>query len=120
MAALEVSTTTSEVEPSAVVVSISGSMTVHHAGELKTALLSVLSSDEQICLDLQNVTEVDLTGLQLICATHRSSVQLNKRFCVNSGDNDIVKTASIEAGFQRHVGCAQDKDKTCLWVGGKD
>jgi len=119
MAAFEVSTTTPEGESSTVVVSISGSMTVQYAGELKTALLTVLDSAEQIRLDVGNVTEVDLAGLQLLCSAHRTSVQLNKQFVFCDGYNEVVKKIGREAGFQRHVGCALDKGKSCIWVGGK-
>lgn len=118
MAALEVSTTNPEGEPSVAVVSISGPMTVQYAGELKSALLAVLNNAGRIHLDVANVTEVDLAGLQLLCSAHRTSVQQNKEFAFCEGYNEVVKKIGREAGFQRHVGCALDKGNSCIWVGG--
>lgn len=117
---LKVSVSKGEGTPTALVVSVGGAVTVQSVGELKESLLQALAGAEQLCLDLSGVTEIDLAGLQLLCAAHRSSLQHNKRFCISTGENDIIGTAGMEAGFQRHVGCSLDKDKTCLWVGGND
>ncbi|ACM20612.1 STAS domain protein [Geotalea daltonii FRC-32] len=120
MGELKVTMAKAEGNPAALVVKVSGPLTVQNVGELKTSLLQALEGGEQLCLDLAGVTEVDLAGLQLLCSAHRSSLHLNKHLCITTGDSDIIDTASMEAGFQRHVGCAQDKEKSCFWVGGND
>lgn len=102
------------------VVKVSGSMTVQYMAELKTGLLQALEAGNELSLDLSGVTEVDLSGLQLLCAAHRSSLQAEKRFVLNPGGCDVIRTASIESGFNRHVGCLRDKDKTCFWLGGTE
>lgn len=102
------------------VVSVNGPLTVQNMGALKDTLLQALDGAEQLCLDLAGVTEVDLAGLQILCSAHRSSLQLGKHLCITTGDSDIINMSSMEAGFQRHVGCAQDKGESCFWVRGND
>jgi len=48
-------------------------LTVTHAIELKALLLEALKSGEAVELDAHGVCEVDLAGLQLLCAMARSA-----------------------------------------------
>ncbi|WP_243373060.1 STAS domain-containing protein [Geotalea sp. SG265] len=117
---LKVTVAKGEGTPAALTVNVSGPVSVQNVGDLRAALLQALAGAEQLFINLADVTEIDLAGLQVLCATHRSVLQLNKQLSIATGDNDLIHAVSIEAGFQRHVGCAQDRDKTCFWVGGND
>lgn len=117
---LKVTRENAEGQPSTVVVSISGPMTIPHVGEIRLELLKAFEGAEQLCLDLAGVNEIDLAGLQLLCSAHRSSLQSDKRLFFSKCNNEIVRTVSKEAGFLRHVGCAHDSEKTCLWLGGNN
>jgi anti-anti-sigma regulatory factor len=99
-----------------VVVNVGGALMIQNVGQLKTLLLQLLAGREAICLNLCDLSKIDLAGLQLLCAVHRSSINKNIRLSFTCGD--VVRAASEEAGFQRHIGCNQDKEKTCFWVGG--
>ena len=100
------------------IVVINGEMTIENAGEIRKLLLEALTGAEELRLDLKNVTHADLTGLQLICAAHISSIKLGKRFIVNVSDSDPLKKVVQDAGFLRHIGCSVDIGKTCIWTGG--
>ncbi len=101
-------------------VTISGRMTIEHAGEIRSALLEAISGGDELHLDLAGVSEADLTGLQLICAAHSSSIRLNKRFAVNAGLSEPLKSIVRDAGFLRHIGCSIDISNTCVWAGGEN
>ena len=116
---LSITMVTPEGEPTVTVLCVSGAMTIQYAGELKNALLHALENYEQIRLDVGKVSAVDLSGLQLICSAHRTSIQLNKQFAFNGAGSEVLKSVGSEAGFPRHVGCSQDKGHTCIWVGGE-
>ncbi|HEX9022379.1 MAG TPA: STAS domain-containing protein [Geobacteraceae bacterium] len=102
------------------VVAISGRMTIEHAGEIRSALLEVFASSDGVRLDLERVSEVDLTGLQLICAAHISSIRLKKRFNVNTTASEPLISFVQNAGFLRHIGCCMDISQTCVWTGGEN
>jgi anti-anti-sigma regulatory factor len=102
------------------IVSVIGEMTILHANEIKAALLEAFDEAQQLQVDVGKVTELDLAGLQLLCSAHRSSIATSKGFIVNGAGRELFKSAALAAGFPRHIGCAQDGNKTCIWVGGEN
>jgi len=106
--------------PETKVITINGNMTIQHADEIKKVLLEALAGNDRLQLELEGISEVDLTGLQLICAAHRSAIKLGKRFLVNFSVNEPIKTIVQDAGFIRHIGCSIDISKTCVWTGGEN
>ncbi|KAF0215130.1 MAG: sulfate transporter/antisigma-factor antagonist [Geobacteraceae bacterium] len=100
------------------VLSVSGEMTIQHANEIKSALLAAFAEAEHLSLDLGKVTEFDLAGMQLICSAHRAAYTTKKEFTVTGTGSEVFKAAALAAGLPRHIGCAEDVNKTCIWVGG--
>jgi len=98
---------------------LTGSMTIGQAAELKEVLLEALGAASELLVDLSGVTEIDLTGLQLLDASHRSALANGKRFSINDGGNQSFRDAVDNAGFRRRVGCERDKTGSCIWVGGE-
>ena len=97
---------------------ISGPMTILYGLEIKDALAKALAGGESLLLDMQEVTEIDLVGLQAICATHLSSMARGKSLTVIRSNNPAIQTVAETAGFVRHAGCKQDTGHTCVWTGG--
>lgn len=120
MSELSVQTLAKPDDPAAVVITIAGSMTIPYASELRDHLLAVFEKSNAVTADLCGVTEIDVAGLQLLCAAHRSSVFRNKRFSIVSGPESVVWEAADAAGQLRQVGCVVDVCHTCIWTGGKD
>ncbi|MBJ6723138.1 STAS domain-containing protein [Geomesophilobacter sediminis] len=99
-------------------VKLSGSLTIAHADLLKKELLEALETANEVVVDLSAVDEVDLTGLQLLCAAHQSARNRDKVFRVVDQGNKNYRDVVANAGFERHVGCARDNSSSCIWVGG--
>lgn len=97
---------------------ITGGMTIQHGPELKAALLQAMAGASGVILDLREVTEVDLSGLQHICAAHRLSIVQQLRFTVCREGNRAIEAVAAAAGFPRHTGCAHDTEHTCVWAAG--
>jgi ABC-type transporter Mla MlaB component len=93
--------------PSAV--KLSPSLTLANAGEVKVALQAALAGAGKITVDATAVTEVDIAGLQLICATHRAASRARRELEVVAGLGGArcaALTAAIGTlGFGRDVGC---------------
>lgn len=102
------------------VLTVSGPVTVERAGELKQILMKALYGAEQVVLDIEGVTEVDLSCLQIICSAHRTSTKLNKRITLGNIRPEVFRRAAKCGGFERHTGCELDTTKSCLWVKEKE
>ncbi len=102
------------------ILSLAGTLSIEHGAELKASISAALEAAENVVFDLSEVASADICCLQLLCAAHRASVSSGKRFIACGMANEIVKNAAEVAGFPRHVGCVEDVDKTCIWVGGKN
>jgi anti-anti-sigma regulatory factor len=105
--------------PATRIVVVSGDMTIQNAGEIRNLLLEAFSGGEGVCLEMDKVAGVDLAGLQLLCAAHRSAMTDKKHFSVSGMDNEALKSVVRDAGFPRHSGCVRDTGKTCIWAGGE-
>jgi anti-anti-sigma factor len=105
---------------SVTVVSLSGAMTIENIGELKSWLLKAFSFGKDVQLSLKGVTEVDLTGLQLLCSAHRTSIARELHFSVTGAAGEVVSSVADLTGMMRHAGCASDSNGTCVWKKSSD
>jgi ABC-type transporter Mla MlaB component len=94
------------------IVKLPSELTLSHVAEIRTMLLPALRSGEALEIDAQQVTDVDIAGLQLLCSLHRGSIQQGTTVTF-SGQlrGTVLQQAEEKAGFSRHVGCAAG----CLW-----
>jgi anti-anti-sigma regulatory factor len=99
------------------IVSVSGSLTVEHAMEMKTALQNAFKKKaKDVVLSLGAVTKTDLTFFQLVCSAHKAAMTENKFFTVEQFPQDGLKRALGSLGFAHCHGCVLDKTKSCLFV----
>lgn len=110
--------TTAPGQPGARVVVIKGSMTILHGAEIKQALLEAMAAADTVILDLTEVTEVDVIGMQFVCATHRAALADGKRFSLRQAGNQVVDAAVRAAGISRAAGCLHGAERSCAWVEG--
>jgi ABC-type transporter Mla MlaB component len=96
-----------------------GSVTIGQAAGFREALLDALGAASELKVDLSGVTGIDLTGLQLLCATHQSAQAAGKQFSVTDAGNRAYLDTVANAGLQRHVGCSRGSSGTCVFVGGE-
>lgn len=119
MSEMSVQTEIAPTGSGSVVVRISGDMTIPNASELRERLLEAFRQADCVTLDLNGVTGIDVSGLQLLCSAHRSSVVLNKAFTIVGREQPAVRDVASAAGQLRSSGCAQDVCHTCIWTGGR-
>ena len=98
---------------------VSGDLTIEHAAEMRQTLLDAFDKGSPVIVDLSAVEAIDVSGLQLFCAAHRTSLGHEKRLVVKGALQPAVQRSAECAGYFRHVGCSQDVTKTCVWVGGE-
>jgi len=105
-------------QPDSMILTMAGNMTIHFAGEIKESLLGAFNESSKLTCNLSGVSEIDLAGLQLLCAAHKSSCNAGKPFEVIGLNSEHMRKTVVEAGFARHIGCMKDENIRCLWVGG--
>lgn len=98
------------------ILTLEGALTIIHAAELKKILQEAIDNSKNVELDIENVTDVDLSCLQLFCSAHRTSLNLNRTISIESNHPEVFREAVREAGFQQKQGCRLDPDGSCLWI----
>jgi anti-anti-sigma regulatory factor len=94
------------------IVKLPSELTLSHVAEIREMLLPALGSGEALEIDAQEVTDVDIAGLQLLCSLHRGTVKQGSTlaFC-GQQRGGAIQQAQEKAGFARHMGCFAG----CLW-----
>uniref|UniRef100_A0A831U6N1 Anti-sigma factor antagonist n=1 Tax=Geobacter metallireducens TaxID=28232 RepID=A0A831U6N1_GEOME len=118
MDGLSIAKEESAAEGGTLVLRVGGELTIPCAGQFREALLGAFDGAGKVIINLDGVRAVDITGLQLLCSAHRTANAREKGFGVEGVTNPAVAEAAGLAGFRRHVGCAADVGKTCIWIGG--
>ncbi|MBF0097292.1 MAG: STAS domain-containing protein [Magnetococcales bacterium] len=93
---------------------LSGPLTIQHALPLKEALLRIGAEIKHVSVNLEQVSSLDLTALQLLCSAHRDWVKKGKKITREGTVPDIVNRVVREAGF---AGCVGGEDAIGLWTG---
>jgi len=93
---------------------ITGSMTIEDAADLKTALTTLLAGSSLSEVDLSAVDAIDLSCLQVLCSAHRAAVHSGKKLALSRAADSLI-TCLEDAGFPRQSGCLQQDGVPCLW-----
>jgi anti-anti-sigma regulatory factor len=102
--------------PESRILAMSGIMTIRYSVAAREALLEAIKGSDNIELNLEGIQEIDIVGLQMICASHRSAAAKGKSFSVRGFDNEVVNSAAAVGGFYRMAGCIKDAVKPCIWT----
>ncbi len=95
---------------------LDGDMTVQRAGELKAALIEALDKANSVVIDLENITDADLSCLQLLCSAHRTALKTNKSVSLSEKAPQFFWDTVKKAGYScKDPGC---DNENCLWIGG--
>lgn len=93
---------------------LSGSITIQHAAQLKESLLEGVSAAKRLVIDLSEMDRADLSAIQLLCAAHRSLNDKGKPLTVAGTIPEAWHNAVKESGY---TGCMNTDDTTGLWTG---
>ncbi|MCM2264113.1 MAG: STAS domain-containing protein [Desulfuromonadales bacterium] len=90
-------------------------LTVAAVREVSEALLRGFETSEQVVLDLGTANDVDIAGLQLLCAAHRFAVAHGKELLLD-GIGERPRELARAAGFVRGELCRIGRDVPCFWI----
>lgn len=93
---------------------LSGELTVQYASELLAVLAGAQNSVTDLVVNLADVTEADVSCLQLLCAAHRSALRIQKSMALGKVSPEF-RRAVEDSGYIRHMGCSRGTGQNCLW-----
>lgn len=100
------------------ILKLSGELTIQFAAKLHQVLLKVINHAKAIYIKLENVIDVDISCMQLLCSAHKTALESNKSLTLDSKSAEIFNQRLKEAGFGRTRGCSIKTETSCLWIGG--
>lgn len=95
-----------------------GNLTIDHASELASVLRDSLNRVDHLSLFFEDVTEVDISFLQLLCSAHRTAVKSNKTLVLDRQRPEPLRLAMREAAFTCEAGCVFGRQQSCIWKEG--
>ena len=97
-----------------------GELTIVQISEFKKKITDIMPDSKEVLVDLLNITDMDVSCLQLLCSANRSFEQ-NKTPLTRKGNlTDIMKQTLLDAGYDLGTGCPEAPCKNCFWKGDKD
>ncbi len=81
---------------------VESSMTVYEAEKLRKEWAAYLKKGDAcagVCLDLKNVSDCDITGVQLLCSARKTATLNHKIFTVSEASETVIKAVS-DAGLE--------------------
>lgn len=88
-------------------IQLTGAIDVRHAVQLRDRLLEALSSSSELRIGWQQVTELDVTAIQLLLAAERMARGRGLSVRYDGPLPESIATALTEAGFE-NFGSAED------------
>jgi anti-anti-sigma regulatory factor len=98
--------------------SLKGEITLLQAEQLKVLLARALDASEQVTIDTEAVTDIDLSCLQLICSAHRSALGCGRRWVLTPRRSEAFTEKVRQAGLTHCFACNYAPESDCLWKGG--
>jgi anti-anti-sigma regulatory factor len=98
------------------ILTISGELTIQNASALQGIFIRSLESSSNLTVNLEGVTDLDLSFLQMLCSLHRTSTDLKKNLALTGRYPEIFRDAVKSAGYSRRSGCGSNNNKNCLWA----
>ena len=73
------------------VISFEGELNIYSASELKNKFLDLLDSHEQLIVELNNVTSIDTSGIQILIFLKREADLLKKKLILKSHNQVVLR-----------------------------
>jgi anti-anti-sigma factor len=96
------------------IITVSGELTVENSGELRERLASEFKEAKRLVLDCRDVSDVDVAGIQILCAAHKTADKKGKSIILEGMSNTLNEFIA-SSGFTHIKGCSKEH-ATCLWI----
>ena len=98
-------------------IKMQGAISIAGACAFRDAMLHIQDRWISLVVNLEDVTEIDVSGLQLLCSAHRTAVKLHKHMTLTGHLVESVHKSASDAGFLKKQACVMGGEQACLWAG---
>jgi len=85
------------------IITINGEISLQHAKEIKDLLSKAIDKSNDIIIDLEKVSYIDLSFFQLLFAAQQKCKHLKKNIFFSKSSLDFIKKNISEAGFSHSI-----------------
>lgn len=94
-----------------------GEIKIEDINQIRDLLLESFRIQDQVVLDVADVTVSDFTFYQILCSTNKYAQSNDKKFELKNHLQPVFREQTQSLGFLRQHGCAEAKNPTrCLWL----
>ena len=93
----------------------SGDLTIQHIHEYRQEMKKALEENKKISIGFEEITSIDLTFLQLLCAFHREGYKKEKTITISTKVPGHLQNIMTTIGFERTISCEQGEHADCMW-----
>jgi anti-anti-sigma regulatory factor len=98
------------------ILTINGSVTIKNVGALKKVLIDMIDQTDNLIINIAEISDVDITFLQLLCSAHKTLLRNNKSLTISESCPESFRKTINKSGYSQHKGCGLDKNNSCLWL----
>lgn len=96
---------------------ISKDVNIENIARLKEILLTALSDNQHVVMDMSGVTKLDFSVMQLLCAANKYAQRHKKSFRLKNQCTTQFIDRAQSLGLLREQACNEAEDPTqCLWI----
>lgn len=100
------------------ILSLNGELTLLHAAQFKIELMKALDLSRKVIIDTEELTEIDMACLQLLCSAHQSAGAMKKELSLVPQHSETFYRTIEQAGLSAGSLCGREMTGNCLWNGG--
>jgi ABC-type transporter Mla MlaB component len=95
-------------------VSIEGEFTLPRITEIRDTLLRAIDREAKVHLNLANISQVDISALQLFCSIHKTLDMRSKTVTITGKAPALFSELLARAGYYKHAACPATLKGPCL------
>ena len=96
---------------------LSGEATIQNAEVLRETLVNAFQEESSLRVSLANLSELDLTCMQLFCAAHHTALATKKHLVLDNDMTEQIDNLVTSSGLKRSCGCGYSEDpSSCVWA----
>jgi ABC-type transporter Mla MlaB component len=100
------------------VIKAAGRINIEMIAEMHHMLLVALCEAEKVQLDFQEVEEMDITALQILCSACKTAAVQKRPFTSLGELPECLGRLAKVSGVHRNGICKHNADQFCNWFGG--
>jgi anti-anti-sigma regulatory factor len=93
-------------------------LTIENASDFSRIAREALEASHLVAIEFEPEVEIDITGLQILCASCKSAADGGKIFTYHGPQPQALTDIIASSGAERHAACKHNNDASCIWFGG--